>query len=125
MRVVELQKKTINKKSKAEVEEMIKKMRKEDEKMVKGMFEFTEAEGGFYEFSLRKYPGDHIQKFEFIHGEICEIPLGIVKHLNGTKRKIRRYAEMEKVEQSPNGAIRPPRTYDTISRVRFVPSEYL
>lgn len=124
MRVIELTKAKKNTRPKHEVEEMIKKMRKEDEKMVKGMFEFTEAEGGFYEFSYRIYPGS-IQKFEFIHGEVCEIPMGIVKHLNGTKKKIRRYAEMEKVEQAPSGAIKPPRTYDTISRVRFVPSEYI
>ena len=33
-----------NHKPKAEVDEMIKKMRKEDEKLVKGHFEFVEAE---------------------------------------------------------------------------------
>lgn len=122
MRVIELHKKTKCTKPKAEVEAMIKAMRKEDEKMVKGQFEFVEAEGGFFEFSYRIYPGDPIQTFQLVHGEICEIPMGVVKHLNGTKKKIRRYKD---VEQAPVGAVKIPKTYETISRVRFVPHDYL
>ena len=122
MRVIELNKPITNHKPKAEVEEMIKKMRKEDSKMVKGVFEFTEAEGGFFQFSYRNYPGDNIQTFELIHGEVCEIPMGLVKHLNNTKKKICRYANEE---QSTSGPIRPPRQIETISRVRFVPTDYI
>lgn len=122
MEVRELRKKIKNTKPKAEVDEMIKKMRKEDDKLVKGQFEFTEAEGGFFEFSLRLYPGDQIQLFKLIHGEICTIPMGVVKHLNGTKKKIRRYKD---VEQPVSGPVKTPKTYETISRVRFVPSDYL
>lgn len=122
MKVIELQKKITNHKPKVEVDEMIRKMRKEDEKLVKGQFEFTEAEGGFFTFSLRLYPGDQIQSYELIHGEICSIPMGLVKHLNGTKKKIARYAN---IEQAAQGAIKTPRQYDTISRVRFIPYEYL
>jgi hypothetical protein len=122
MEVRELRKKIKNHKPKAEVEAMIKQMRKEDDKMVKGQFEFTEAEGGFFEFALRLYPGDQIQMFQLVHGEICTIPMGVVKHLNGTKKKIRRYAN---VEQPSNGPVKTPKTYETISRVRFVPSDYL
>ncbi len=122
MQVTEMHKKVKVTKPKAEVEAMIKKMQKEDEKLVKGQFEFVEAEGGFFEFAYRMYPGQGIQKFQFIHGEICEIPMGIVKHLNGTKKKIRRYSN---VEQPPTGGVLTPMTFETISRVRFVPSEYI
>lgn len=122
MKVIELHRKTKNSKPKAEVEEMIKKMRKEDERLVKGRFEFTEAEGGFFEFCYRIFPGDPIQTFQLIHGEACEIPMGIVKHLNNAKKKVRRYAD---VEQGNSGQVKVPRTYDTISRVRFTPTEYL
>ena len=122
MQVKELHKKTNNTKSKVEVEAMIKALRKEDEKLIKGQFEFVEAEGGFFEFSYRMYPGDAIQTFQLIHGEICEIPFGIVKHLNGTKKKIRRYKD---VEQPPTGNVKVPRTYETTSRVRFVPVDFL
>ena len=122
MQVTSLTRKIKNSKPKAEVDEMIKKMRKEDEKLVKGQFEFTEAEGGFFSFCYRIYPGDQIQTFQLIHGEICEIPMGIVKHLNGTKKKIRRYLN---VEQPPVGGVRTPREFETMSRVRFVPSDFL
>ena len=122
MKVTEMQKKVKTTKSKAEVEAMIKAMRKEDEKLVKGQFEFVEAEGGFFEFTYRIYPGDNIQTYQFVHGEICDVPMGIVKHLNGVKKKIRRYMN---VEQPPTGAVKVPRTYETVSRVRFIPIDFI
>lgn len=122
MEIKEFNKKVVNTKSKAEVETMIKKMRAEDESLVKGQFEFTDAEGGYFEFCYRKYPGDRIAKYTFVHGEICTIPLGIAKHLNNTKKKVRRY---KNVEQPTNGPVRTPITYDTISRVKFVPVDVL
>jgi hypothetical protein len=118
VKVVEYHKKQVNKKSKPEVEEMIKKMRKEDEKMVKGHFEFVEAEGGFFKFSHRTYPGEPISVIELLHGEICEIPMGLVRLLNNTKKKISRYADAELRDG------KSLRTYETISRVRFIPSAY-
>ena len=122
MRVVELQRKTTNTKSKAEVEEMIKKMKKEYNTMVKGQFEFVDAEGGFFEFTERMFPGDPISTIQLIHGEICEIPLGLARRLNNTKQKISRYKD---VEQMHNGPIKPPRVVETKSRVRFVTMDVL
>ena len=122
VRVIELNRKKTNTKSRAEVEEMIKKMRKEYNVMVKGQFEFVDAEGGFFEFTERMFPGDNIQTIQLIHGEICEIPMGLAKRLNNTKQIISRYKD---VEQAPNGPIRPPRTIETKSRVRFVPVDVL
>ena len=57
---------------------------------------------------------------KMIHGEICDLPMGIVKHLNNTKKKIRRYS----VEMPANGQ-RVPRSYETVSRVRFTPTSVL
>lgn len=122
MKVEELHRKVKITKPKAEMEALIKKMRAEDEKMVKGQFEFVDAEGGFFVFTWRKFPGDPIQTYQFIHGEICEVPMGIVKHLNGIKKKIRRYKD---VEQPSNGPLRTPRTFETTSRVRFVPTDFI
>lgn len=122
MKVIDFSRPKANKKSKAEVEEMIKKMRKEDEKLVKGQFEFIDAEGGFFEFNHRIYPGEAIRTYQLIHGEICEIPMGLVKHLNNTVKKITRYSN---VEQPPKGAVKLPRTYETKSRLKFIPVEYL
>jgi hypothetical protein len=95
-------------------------MRKEDDKMVNGMFEFLDAQGGWLEFAYRKYPGEPIQMIKMIHGEICDLPMGIIKHLNNTKRKVRRY----NLELTESGK-KPPRSYETISRVRFTPMSVL
>lgn len=121
MEVVELSKKMKYVKPKGEVEEMIKKMRKDDEKLVKGKFEFVEADGGFFQFSYRLYPG-LIQTYTLIHGEICELPIGLVKHLNNTYHKVRKYLN---VEQPATGNVKTPMTFDTRSRIRFVPVDFL
>ena len=120
MEVREISKKQKNTLPAAEREERIKQMRKEDDKIKKGMFEFLDAQGGWMEFAYRKYPGEPIQMIKLIHGEICELPMGIVKHLNNTKRKIRRY-NMELTQEGK----RPLRSYETVSRLRFTPVDVL
>jgi len=120
MEVRELNKKNKNTMAAPEREELAKKMRKEDEKLVTGMFEFLDAQGGWLEFAYRKYPGEPIQMIKMVHGEICDLPMGIVKHLNNTKKKVRRY----NMELPPDGK-RPPRSFETISRVRFTPTNVL
>jgi hypothetical protein len=120
MEVREINKKLSRTLPAAERDELVKKMRKEDEKVRKGMFEFIDAQGGWLEFAYRKYPGEPIQMIKLIHAEICDLPMGIIKHLNNTKKKIRRY----NMELSPDGK-RPLRSYETVSRVRFTPTDVL
>jgi hypothetical protein len=117
MEVRELNKKSKNTMPEADKAELIKKMRKEDDKLVTGMFEFLDAQGGWLEFAYRKYPGEPIQMIKMIHGEICDLPMGIVRHLNNTKKKVRRYS----MELAASGS-RAPRSYETVSRVRFTPT---
>jgi hypothetical protein len=120
MEVREINKKKQNTLPQAERDELIKKQRKEDDKLVNGMFEFLDAQGGWLEFTYRKYAGEPIQIIKLIHGEICDLPMGIVKHLNNTKKKIRRYSM-----EMPASGQRTPRSYDTVSRVRFTPMAVL
>lgn len=120
MEVRELNKKTRKSLPPQERDELVKKMRKEDDKMVTGMFEFLDAQGGWLEFSYRKYPGEPIQMIKMIHGEICDLPMGIVKHLNNTKKKVRRYSM-----EIPASGQKAPRSYETVSRVRFTPTAVL
>jgi hypothetical protein len=120
MEVRELNKKKKNVLPQIERDELVKKMRKEDDKVVNGMFEFLDAQGGWLEFAFRKYPGEPIQMIKLIHGEICDLPMGIVKHLNNTKKKIRRYSM-----ELPASGQRAPRSYETVSRVRFTPTAVL
>lgn len=121
MEVRELQKKQKNTMPAAERDELVKKCRKEDEKLRKGMFEFLDAQGGWLEFSYRKYPGEPIQIIKLVHGEICDLPMGIIKHLNNTKKKVRRYGDYT----IPEAGKRPQRSFEVISRVRFTPMDVL
>ena len=57
MEVREISKKQKNSLPALEREELVKKMRKEDDKVISGMFEFLDAQGGWLEFAYRKYPG--------------------------------------------------------------------
>jgi hypothetical protein len=120
MEVREISKKPKNSLPPQERDDLLKKMRKEDDKIRTGMFEFLDAQGGWLEFAYRKYPGEPIQMIKLIHGEICDLPMGIIKHLNNTKKKIRRY----NMEISPDGK-KQPRSYEVVSRVRFTPTDVL
>lgn len=107
---------------KAEVEDMIKKMRKEHDKLVKGKFEFIDAQGGWLDFTYRMFPGDPIQQYKLTHGETCELPMGVVKHLNNTYKKVRTM-NPNILESGPVRGV--PSTFERISRVRFTPMDYL
>lgn len=119
MEIREIHKKKTNTMPAAERDELVKKSRKEDDKMRKGMFEFLDAQGGWLEFTRRIYPGEPIQTIKLIHGEIIDIPMGIVRQINNTKRKVRKYD----LTLSERG--RPTRSYETISRCRFTPMDVL
>lgn len=119
MKITEFTQKEVIKKSKAEVEEMIKVQRKKDEKMVKGMFEFTEAGGGEFAFSYRFFPGDPIRTVTIKHAETCELPMGLIRHINNTKKKVKRFQNVD----ITNGKI--PSYYEVESRIKFTPTDYL
>ena len=120
MKVVEIGKKTKNTLPPAEREKRIKEMRAADDKIVSGMFEFIDAQGGFLEFSYRRFPGESIKTITLTHGEICDLPMGMIKHLNNTRKKVRRYSQ-----EIPEAGNKPLRTYETISRVRFTRMDVL
>lgn len=112
--------------SKTEREELLKKMRKEHSQMVKGKFEFIDAQGGWLEFNYRIFPEDLLVTYKFTHGEFCEIPMGLVKHLNNTKKKIRNFGIQNGAERGNELPARGlPSAYETVSRVRFTPVDVL
>lgn len=106
--------------TKEKYEELVKKLRKEHEKPVKGMFEFLDAQGGWLDFAYRFFKDDPLYTIRLNHGEIVELPMGIVKHLNNTKKKIRK---MDGTYDPTTRGV--PRTYDVQSRVRFTPIDVL
>lgn len=117
MRIQEIGRKTQKKLPSETYTAELKKMRQEHEKMVKGMFEFVDAQGGFFEFDYRFFPGEPIRKIHLTHGEITDMPLGLVKHLNGTMRKVRTL----NLEQGNKGLMS---TYQKFSRLKFTPVDW-
>jgi len=120
MLIKELHKKQSPRMAPEKFDEMIKKMRKEHEKPVRGMFEFLDAQGGWLDFCYRIFKGDPILTIRLTHGEITELPMGIVKHLNNTKKKIRTMAK--EIDPNRRGV---PTSYEVQSRVRFTPIDVL
>lgn len=105
--------------------DLLKKMRKEHEKLVKGKFEFLDAQGGWLEFNYRIFPEDMLVVYKFVHGETCEIPMGLVKHLNNTIKKIRTGIPNPGGQGNELGRGGFPTQFENTSRVKFTPLEVL
>ena len=119
MEIRQIKKASINTCSLEKRQELIKKQQKEHEKLVKGMFEFVDAGGGWLEFTYRWFKEDLLTTYKLTHGEICELPMGIVKHLNNTYKKIRTLDGTLMGNGKPNYAV------TKTSRVRFTPMDVL
>lgn len=121
MRVTEYKRKNPTVVDKEKASELVKKARKEAEKLVKGRFEFEDAKGGWIDFTYRQFPGEPIVTFHLNHGEVCELPMGVVKHINNTVRKIRKLdmADLDKIHRGV------PPTYEVQSRIKFIPMDFI
>ena len=106
---------------KAKAKEKMEKMRKEGEKLVKGMFEFIDAQGGWLDFSYRFFPGEPCRTVRINHGEICDLPMILVKHLNNVWKKVRKMAP----ELDESGKPIKFGAVERISRTRFTPMDMM
>jgi hypothetical protein len=62
--------------------DLCEKARKEDSKMVHGVFKNIEAPGGDVEFVYRKHKGEPIMVYHMKDGEAYDVPIGVAKHIN-------------------------------------------
>jgi regulatory protein YycH of two-component signal transduction system YycFG len=99
-------------------EEEIKKLRKAHDRLIKGRFEFVDAQGGWIEFAYRFFKGDMLIVYKLFHGEETELPAGLVKHINNTKKKVRKFSTT--LDPNARGV---PSTYEVQSRINFIPLE--
>jgi hypothetical protein len=60
----------------------MKYQRDKDREMVKGIFKFYEVPGGSMSFVFKVYKEDPVERFDFVDGQVYNIPLGVAKHLN-------------------------------------------
>ena len=126
MEIREIRRSHNKKFDKVKAKELLDKMRKEHAPMVKGKFEFVDAGGGWIEFNYRIFPEDLLVTYKFVHNEICEIPMGLVKHLNNTVKKIRCFGLDDgsgRGTQLPDRGV--PSTFQATSRIRFIPESVL
>ena len=120
MEIKEFKKKNHHRLPAEQYDAALKKMRKEHDVLKKGMFEFLDAQGGWFDFAYRFFPGEPLTTIKLIHGEICELPMGVIRHLNNTKRKVRNMSK--EIDNNLRGV---PSTYEVQSRVRFTPMDVL
>jgi hypothetical protein len=119
MQIMEIRSRTISTmtaEQKAKNAEKIKKLQKDGEKLVKGMFEFVDAQGGWFDFSYRFYPGEAIRTVKITHGEIIDIPWDLAKHLNNVYKKVRMVRE---------NADKGKDVVQMTSRTRFIPMDMI
>ena len=63
-------------------EDRFEKQRKEESKLIKGIFQDNEIKGGTIKFPFKKYKGDKIEIYMLTDGVEYELPLSVVRHLN-------------------------------------------
>ncbi len=71
-----------SKKSDSKVAINHKYMRDKHREMVKGIFRYYEVPGGFFEFVMKEFKEDPVEKYKLFDGVIYTLPLGVAKHLN-------------------------------------------
>lgn len=125
MEIKELHKRSKNTMPSEQFAELVKKARKEYDKPCKGMFEFLDAQGGWLDFTERTFKDQPILTIRLTHGEICELPMGIVKRLNNTKKKVRTFGLQNKDLKGELPARGLPTSYEVQSRVRFTPMDVM
>lgn len=77
-----VKKTTQTKQSKEETRKLIERMRTKDSEMVRGIFRFHEVPGATLSFVYKAYPGDDVERYDLVDGQVHTIPFGVAKHLN-------------------------------------------
>jgi len=120
MEIKEIANRKLNQPSESDkslAKEKMEKLRKEGQKMIKGMFEFIDAQGGWLDFSYRFYPGEPVRTVHITHGEIVDLPKDLVKHLNNVYKKVRKMSP----QLDESGKALKMGVVERFSRTRFTP----
>lgn len=59
----------------------LEKKRLKDKTPIRGQFHFHEVRGGTLNFVFKMYDGEPVEKYKLTDGQICTLPLGVVRHL--------------------------------------------
>lgn len=120
VREMTLGKKTkLSEADKKKASELLEKARKEDEKIVNGVFKNLEVPGAELTFSYRDYKEHPIRTFTLEDGKSYDIPFGVAKHINRQCKYKRSKYLVDKEGKPILGADKP------IQRYEFTPKDYL
>jgi hypothetical protein len=99
--------------------EELEKMRKEANRMVKGIFRCHEPRGGSVQLVWREFKGDPIRRWTLVDGHEYELPIGLARHLNNNCN----YAVHQHILGS-DGKAAVDKVGKKISRMNFESIEY-
>ncbi len=112
-------KKTLTAEAKKKATELQESLRKEESRLVKGVFKNIEAPGGRVEMAVLLHKGDPIRVYTFEDNHEYEIPLGVARHIN-------RNCQYKKHKWLVDKDGRPAQGWDTPnSRYQFVSADYM
>lgn len=100
---------------KKKASDMIEAAKKEDAKLVKGLFKNLISEGGDASFAYRAYKGDPIRVYTLVDGETYTIPLGVAKHINNQCQYQKSKYLLDKEGEPMVGLGKPTQRYQFIS----------
>ena len=112
-------KKILTEEEKKKASDVVEKAKKEDSKLVKGIFKNHECQGGDVIFSIRLYKGEPVRTYHLIDGHDYELPLGVARHIN---RQCKYKKHKWLVDKDGNKMISPDKP---VERYSFVSSDYL
>lgn len=107
--------KKISDEEKKKASDLVEKARKEDSRLVKGIFKNHESPGGDATFSIRLYKGDPIRTYSLVDGHEYEIPLGVARHINRQCRYKKHKWLVDKDGNKMVGADKPFERYSFVS----------
>jgi hypothetical protein len=64
------------------MDDRLERQRKEESRIVKGIFQDNDLRGGHIRFFFKKFKGDEIKEYIMEDGKEYEVPLAVAKHLN-------------------------------------------
>jgi hypothetical protein len=104
---------------KKKASELIENARKEDAKLVKGIFKNLECPGGDLQFAYHAYKGEPTRVYHMIDGQEYEIPVGVAKHIN---RQCKYNKSKHLIDKDGNRMVAADKP---IERYQFVSKEFM
>lgn len=109
---------------KKKASELIEKNRKEDAKLVKGVFKNLECPGGDLTFAYHQYKGEPTRIYHLLDGKEYEIPIGVAKHINRSCKYTKKAHNPNILQKGLDGDWRPIEG-KPVERYQFISTDFM